>query len=127
MKKLKLLFVTIFTGFSLAALAAVPVGAVDVFDECENIPDSAVCQSTGANGGEADDLPSMAQIIVNTLLVVLGMVAVVMIIVGGFRYTLSRGEASEVKTAKDIILYAIIGLIVAITAYAIVNFVLDWF
>jgi len=118
---------TLFAGFSVATLVALPVGAVDVFDECENIPDSAVCQSTGASGGEADDLPSMAQIIVNTLLVVLGMVSVVMIIVGGFRYTLSRGEASEVKTAKDIILYAIIGLIVAIMAYAIVNFVLGWF
>jgi hypothetical protein len=124
MKKIKLLLVTIFTGFSVAAIAAVPVGAIEVFDECENIPDSAVCQSTGTEG---DDLPSMAQIIVNTLLVVLGMVAVVMIVVGGFRYTLSRGEASEIKTAKDIILYAIIGLIVAIMAYAIVNFVLDWF
>lgn len=124
MKKLNLLFITLFAGFSVATLAATPVSAVDVFDECENIPDSAVCQSAGEDG---DDLPSMAEIVVNTLLLVLGMVAVIMIIVGGFRYTLSRGEASEVKVAKDIILYAIIGLIVAIMAYAIVNFVLDWF
>jgi hypothetical protein len=124
MKKLRLLFITAFAGLSTVALAAAPVGAIEVFDQCEDIPDSAVCQSAGEEG---DDLPSMAQIIVNTLLFVLGMVAVVMIVVGGFRYTMSRGEASEVKTAKDIILYAIIGLIVAIMAYAIVNFVLGWF
>lgn len=109
----------------LLPFSGVSAQAIDAFDQCTDVEiESSICESSGEGG---DDLPSMAQIIVNTLLVLLGMVAVVMIVVGGFRYTLSRGEASEIKTAKDIILYAIIGLIVAIMAYAIVNFVLGWF
>jgi hypothetical protein len=50
-----------------------------------------------------------------------------MIVLGGIRYTTSNGEASQVKGAKDTILYAVIGLIVAIMAFAIVNFVVDQF
>ena len=65
--------------------------------------------------------------VINTILVVLGMVAVIMIIIGGIRYTTSNGDASAVKGAKDTILYAVVGLIVAILSYAIVNFVLGRF
>jgi hypothetical protein len=53
------------------------------------------------------------------------MVAVVMIILGGVSYATSQGDASKVKKGKDTILYGIIGLVVAILAFAIVNFVLQ--
>ena len=46
-----------------------------------------------------------------------------MLIVGGLRYVLSSGESSAVKGAKDTILYAIIGIVIAIVAFAIVQFV----
>ncbi len=62
--------------------------------------------------------------IINTILFVLGIIAVIMIIIGGIRYTTSNGDASGIKSAKDTIMYAVIGLVVAIMAYAIVNFVL---
>ena len=65
--------------------------------------------------------------IVNVMLFILGAIAVIMIIIGGIRYTTSNGDASNTKAAKDTILYAVIGLIVAILAYAIVNFVVDAF
>lgn len=61
--------------------------------------------------------------LINTLIYVVGAVAVLMIIVGGLRYVLSGGDASQTKNAKDTILYAIIGVVIAIMAYAIVNFV----
>ncbi len=61
--------------------------------------------------------------LINTFIYVVGAVAVLMIIVGGFRYVLSGGDASQTKSAKDTILYAIIGVIIAIMSYAIVNFV----
>jgi multisubunit Na+/H+ antiporter MnhB subunit len=64
---------------------------------------------------------------VNVLLFVLGSIAVIMIIIGGIRYTTSNGEASQIKSAKDTIMYAVIGLVVAILAYSIVNFVVDQF
>jgi multisubunit Na+/H+ antiporter MnhB subunit len=56
---------------------------------------------------------------------VLGFVAVVVIILGGVQYTTSSGDPAKVKKAKDTILYGIIGLVVALLAYAIVNFVLS--
>ncbi|MBH1957014.1 hypothetical protein I8H84_05550 [Candidatus Saccharibacteria bacterium] len=65
--------------------------------------------------------------VVNVLLFLLGSIAVIMIIIGGIRYATSNGDAGAIKGAKDTILYAVIGLIVAILAYAIVNFVVGAF
>jgi multisubunit Na+/H+ antiporter MnhB subunit len=58
---------------------------------------------------------------------VLGAIAVIMIVIGGIRYTLSNGESAAITGAKNTILYAVIGLVVALLAYAIVNFVLGAF
>lgn len=65
--------------------------------------------------------------IVNALLFFIGVVAVIMIIWAGIQYTTSAGDSSKVATAKNTIVYAVIGLIVAIFAYAIVNFVVSTF
>lgn len=64
------------------------------------------------------------QQITDVLVFIVSAVSVVMIIVGGFRYTISGGDQSALTSAKNTILYAIIGLVVAIMAYAIVHFVL---
>ncbi len=64
----------------------------------------------------------MITTIINILLFVIG-ILVIMIIYGGIRYVISRGKDDEVKNAKNTILYAIVGLIIAILAYAVVNFV----
>lgn len=65
--------------------------------------------------------------VVNVLLFLLGSIAVIMIIIGGIRYATSNGDAGSTKSAKDTILYAVIGLVVAILSYAIVNFILGAF
>ncbi len=65
--------------------------------------------------------------ITNTLLFVLGAISVIMIIVGGLRYVISGGNSTAVTAAKNTILYAIVGVIVALLAYAIINFVLTSF
>ena len=62
--------------------------------------------------------------VVNILLFVIGAISVVMLIVGGIRYTISGGDSAAVTGAKNTIMYAIIGLIVAFLAFAIVNWVL---
>ena len=54
-----------------------------------------------------------------------GIIAVVIIIIGGIRYTTSNGDAGQVKSAKDTILYAVVGLIVIIMAAAITQFVIQ--
>lgn len=81
---------------------------------------------TSAGGGSTvTDLPTLVQSIISVLLFIVGAVAVVMIIIGGLRYVTSNGDQSHVKAAKDTILYSVIGLIVAILAYAIVQFVVS--
>ena len=62
--------------------------------------------------------------ILNAIIGVLGLVCVVVMIIGGVNYMTSAGDASKVKKAKDTILYGLIGLIVCVLAFAIVNFVI---
>lgn len=63
--------------------------------------------------------------IVNIMLFIVGAVAVIMLIIGGIRYVTSNGAQDQVTSAKNTIMYAIIGIIVAILAFAIVNFVVE--
>lgn len=66
---------------------------------------------------------SLFQRIANTIIFITGAVAVIMVIIGGLRYVLSSGNPQATAGAKDTILYAVIGIVVAALAYAIVNFV----
>lgn len=65
--------------------------------------------------------------IINTMLFLVGVLSVMMIVWGGLRYVISRGDSKAVEGAKNTILYALVGLIVAIMAYAIVRFVVGQF
>jgi TRAP-type C4-dicarboxylate transport system permease small subunit len=67
----------------------------------------------------------MIKKIINILSVIVGVVAVIMIIIGGFRYITSGGSSDKVTGAKNTILYAIIGLIIVALAQVIVRFVLN--
>lgn len=98
------------------------VGAVNPKDEARRGFNDA-----GGTGTGNQDLGNTIKWIVNLILYIVGVAAVIMIIIGGLRYVLSSGDQSSVKAAKDTILYAVIGLVVAILAYAIVNFVLGAF
>jgi uncharacterized membrane protein YidH (DUF202 family) len=61
--------------------------------------------------------------VTDLLLTLIAGLAVIMIIVGGLRYILSAGNAQKIQEAKNTILYSIVGLVVAISAYAIIFFV----
>ena len=63
----------------------------------------------------------------NVLLFIIGAVSVIMLIIGGLRYVVSGGDSTAVQGAKNTILYAIVGIIVAILAYAVVSFVIGSF
>jgi hypothetical protein len=62
--------------------------------------------------------------IANVLIFLVGALAVLVVIYGGIRYVTSTGDAARVKAAKDTILYGIVGIVVALLAYAIVTFVI---
>ena len=61
------------------------------------------------------------------LLFLIGAISVIMLIIGGIRYVVSGGDSTAVQNAKNTILYAIVGVVVAILAYAVVNFVITSF
>ena len=83
------------------------------------------CNIPKEEEGGGGSIWTTVQTIINVILGVLGVVAVVMIILGGVQYMTSAGDASKLAKAKNTILYAIVGLVVALMAYAIVNFVLN--
>ena len=63
--------------------------------------------------------------VTNTILYIVGIIAVVMLIIGGIKYVVSGGDSKKVTDAKNTVLYAIIGLVIAFLAFAIVNFVIS--
>ena len=71
------------------------------------------------------DLKGNVTSILNGVIAVLGLAAVIIIIVGGIQYMTSSGDAPKVKKAKDTILYGVIGLIICVLSFAIVNFVIS--
>ena len=85
-------------------------------------PSSSSCNN-GPNG--VDQVNRILRKIVNFLSALVGVVAVIMIIVGGFRYITSGGNDTSVTSAKNTILYAIIGLVIVALAQVLVRFVLD--
>ena len=87
-----------------------------------------ITEGMNATGLESDEkLPDIVTNIINVILFIIGILAVAFIIYGGVKYSMSAGDSAKVKSAKDTIMYAIIGLIVAILAYAIVNYVVGSF
>lgn len=118
MSKIKYLLATLGLiaglGFSM-----MPVGvSAAPYDPCADEPNGVLCKNKDA------DIMINVKNIVNTMLFVLGALAVTMVIFGGVKYVLSAGDAKKVETAKNTILYAIIGVVVAALAGVIVNFVL---
>lgn len=75
-------------------------------------------------GDGKDTLVSDIKNILNVIIGVLGLVCVVVMIIGGVNYMISSGDAGKVKKAKDTILYGLIGLVVCVLAYALVNWVI---
>ena len=102
---------------TLAAGGSCPAGSLRSSYET-NISECNIPEERGS-----DDL--MGTLIINVVVAIVGFVAVIMIIVGGIMYTTSSGDSAKVKKAKDTIMYGIIGLVIAMLAFAIVNFVLS--
>ena len=109
-----------------SVLFAGNVAAIDVFDEqCNNIGggDSLICKDENRNQSLVGS-NGIFNNIVNALLFIVGALSVVMLIYGGIRYTASAGNANSVTAAKNTIIYAIVGLVVAFLAFAIINWVI---
>ena len=113
-------------GLMLTGLLTMPMPAVLAQSNAEQ-----AC--TGAGGKFVDGecnfqgqgtLESGFKRIINGLIFIIGAIAVLMLIIGAIRFAISSGDADAAKGARNTIIYAIIGIIVAILAFAIVNFVI---
>lgn len=111
-------------GLSLVVPAVAPVAV--------NAANSTI--ANGANSAKGDGQQSnldgntgVFKTISDVMLYIIGAISVIMLIIGGIRYVVSGGEQAAVTSAKNTILYSIVGIIVAIVAYAVVNFVITSF
>lgn len=122
MNRLKYILLTLgIIGFGSFVLSPI-TGAEDLY-QC-NEPQNAdllVCRD------KDKDIMSTIKTTINIILYILGSLSVIMIIYSGILYITSGGDANNVTKAKNTMLYSIIGLIVALLAYAIVNFVITTF
>jgi len=124
MKKIQT-FIAAFLLLTVSAFVFVPVspvGAQALDGVCSTNPgESAVCNN------KDDKADGFIGTLVNVLLYIVGAVSVVTLIIGGVLYVLSAGNSSSVAKAKNTITYSIVGIVVSVLAYAIVNWVFDLF
>lgn len=121
---------------SLQALLLLPVMALAVSAVSPVLTTSvgAVGITDGANSARGDEQTEELTgeggaftTVTNVLLFIVGAISVIMLIVGGIRYTVSGGDSGQITAAKNTILYAIVGIVISILAYAIVNFFIGQF
>lgn len=140
-QKLATLVVSIFTVSGLYFVAAPSVIAADSFElfpnTCERVGDSEVCgpcndnkDTTLCKDSQSNENPiygptGIIATIVNILSIIIGVAAVIIIIIAGIQYMLSTGDPSKVNNAKNAIIYAVVGLIIAVSSQIIVRFVIS--
>jgi hypothetical protein len=120
---------------SAVTLAVVPVAVPAMASAAANIQDNLCGAATnltvdsggncGATSGGTEKINSIITTVINIFSIIVGVVSVIMIILGGFRYITSGGDSSNVQSAKNTIIYALIGLVVVALAQFIVQFVLN--
>lgn len=122
--KLLIAVVLLFSVISLTAVINRPVLAATAKD--------AVCEGAGAtdpsnptNCSSGLDLNSIIKFVLNILSIIVGITAVVMIIIAGFKFITSNGDSNNVASAKNTIMYAVVGLVIVAFAQIIVKFVLN--
>lgn len=85
---------------------------------------SAACNSSNSDPVSGKDKSGVLIQAANLISYITGMASVIAILIGGFEYVISAGDSAKVNTAKNVILYAVIGLIVVIMAQVIIRFVI---
>ena len=113
--------------FSSILVRPVSVSAQVATGDCSTtsgIKNGAACGNVNANATSLFGTGGIFTTITNVALYLIGALSVIMLIYGGIRYTVSMGDSKNVEAAKNTILYAVVGIVVAVLAYAIVNYVL---
>ncbi len=115
---------------ALGLVTTVPTTAGAVKASCNgdiSLKNGIDCAKGDDQSGELFGSTGVFNTITNVLLFIIGAISVIMLIIGGIRYTVSGGDQTAITAAKNTILYAIVGLVIAILAFAVVNFVVSSF
>jgi hypothetical protein len=122
-QRLQTVMIALGLMLGVGSFVAAPASAISVFGDeaCPADSTSKVCAAKG------ETVAGPVQTVISILLFAVGVVSVIMIIVGGLRYVISNGDAGRIKSAKDTVLYSVVGLVVALLAFTIVNFVVERF
>ena len=113
---------------TLLAIATLSVSAFGIVASPQMAYASArdqVCDGVGGCNESPTRITSTVRNIVNLLSAIIGVVSVIVIVVAGFKYVTSAGDASKIASAKNTLIYAIVGLIIVAMSQAIVRFVLQ--
>ena len=119
-RRLKVFLLAVASFFLLAC----PTAAVFADDACSiaGFNDPLICGTPHED--EEAELKTRVRNVLNVVYLWIGIIAVIVMVIGGIRYMTSQGEPDRIKGAKNTIMYALIGLIVTLAAFAITNFVL---
>lgn len=123
---MRTLLASLLVLFCLVAFAPT-AGAVTVVNcEAAGVP-ADQCATVKQNDLDYQSGASRVWSVVSLALGVLGGIAVIMIVIGGFKFTTSQGDSAQLASAKKTIMYSVIGLVVAMLASAIVLLVQNYF
>lgn len=101
------------------------VAFITIFVSVMIMPALALGPPPAPNGVPTVPLPQLINQISSIILLLVGVVAVLFLIIGGFRYITAAGVPEQVQAAKGTIMYAIIGIVITLLAYAVVQFVIN--
>lgn len=129
LSKLKLLLASMAALFVFAVVPTVAANPVTGFGAVN--AKNAICEGVSASGGSSGcsssggvSLSKIVKVVLNILSIVAAIIAVIMIVVSGLKFMTSGGNASDVASARNTLLYAIVGIIIVVFAQIIVRFVL---
>lgn len=114
---------SVFTLGHASSAAALIGGSTSKSEACKGInldQNTDACASNTPAG-----LNTLLSTVISILSIVVGAAAIIMIIIGGFKYITSQGDSSSTASARNTVLYALVGLLVAIFAQAMVHLVLN--
>lgn len=111
-------------GFGAASLAYSGTALAACDTSNLTIQSGADCSQPAGSSGNLFSSGGIFATVANTLTFLVGAIAVIFLIIGGLRYVISNGDSKNVEAAKNTILYAIVGIVVAVISYALVQFVI---
>ena len=111
----------------MLAPAGATAAGFDLFKPCDEAPGASVCQDKDKTQTQADNSiygpNGIITKIANIVAIIVGVAAVIVIMISGIQYMLSTGDPGKVSRAKDAIIYAVIGLVIAVLARTLVVFI----